>query len=73
MLPEAGLTARVKSVGALALECRGLVGRLLERGKVLLAYDGEGPVPQCSGPNSSSAFSGIFGSRFKLLHDGDPG
>lgn len=73
MLPEAGLIACVKSVGALALECRGLVGRLLDRGKVLLVYDGQGCAPHCSGPNSSSACSGMFGSKLKLLHDGEPG
>jgi hypothetical protein len=73
VLPDAGLIARVNSVGALALACRGLVGRRLERGKVLLVYDGDGCAPHCSGPKSSSAFSGMFGSRLRLLHEGEAG
>lgn len=73
MLTGPGLMARVNNVGALALACRGLVGRLLKRGNVLLAYDGDGCAPQWSGPNSSSACSGMFGSRLKVLHEGEVG
>ena len=70
MLPDAGLTARWYSTGALALACSGLFSVRRERGNVLLAYEGEGCVPKS---NSSSAFSGMFGSRLRLLHDGEAG
>lgn len=67
-----GLTAlcsdRACSVGALALGCSGLAGRLLERGKVLL-YEGMGERLERSSVKSSSACSGILGSIAKPLQD----